>query len=106
MAGTTIQNGNLLGLTSTYTTSDGATHAMADVWFAKDTSTSVSTASTPALSDLLAQPGTDLLPAHASEHAAKAHLDAVSSTSHALHGLQGWSSLLGDDEQRRNTPLL
>jgi hypothetical protein len=28
------QNGNWIGLDSTYTTTDGATHAMADVWFA------------------------------------------------------------------------
>jgi len=32
-----VDNGNLIGLISSYTTSDGATHEMADVWFAKDT---------------------------------------------------------------------
>jgi hypothetical protein len=32
--GTTIDNGNLLGLTSTYQTADGTTHAAADAWFA------------------------------------------------------------------------
>jgi hypothetical protein len=30
---TTTDNGNLLGLVSNYTTADGATHEMADVWF-------------------------------------------------------------------------
>jgi hypothetical protein len=30
-------NGNLIGLASNYTTSDGASHGMADVWFATET---------------------------------------------------------------------
>jgi hypothetical protein len=34
--GTEADNGNVLGLTSTYQTADGATHAAADVWFATD----------------------------------------------------------------------
>jgi hypothetical protein len=34
--GTGTDNGNILGLTSSYETSDGATHAAADVWFAAD----------------------------------------------------------------------
>jgi hypothetical protein len=34
--GTEMQNGNLLGLTSTYQTTDGANHAAADVWFVAD----------------------------------------------------------------------
>jgi hypothetical protein len=33
--GTEMDNGNLLGLVSSYTTQDGQTHDMADVWFAK-----------------------------------------------------------------------
>ena len=35
--GTSTDNGNVLGLTSTYQTNDGQTHAAADVWFAADT---------------------------------------------------------------------
>ncbi len=35
-AGLGIDNGNLLGLTSSYQTADGASHAAADVWFAVD----------------------------------------------------------------------
>jgi hypothetical protein len=34
--GTTKDNGNILGLVSSYETTDGATHAAADVWFAAD----------------------------------------------------------------------
>ncbi len=30
----TVNNGNILGLSSTFETADGATHAAADVWFA------------------------------------------------------------------------
>ncbi len=33
-AGGAVNNGNILGLTSTFETADGATHAAADVWFA------------------------------------------------------------------------
>jgi hypothetical protein len=35
--GTSTDNGNVLGLTSTYQTNDGQSHAAADVWFAADT---------------------------------------------------------------------
>jgi hypothetical protein len=54
--GTQVDHGNLLGMTSSFTTSDGKEHAMADVWFAKD-----SAHPAPALGDLLAGPGHDLL---------------------------------------------
>ena len=36
MVGTQIDNGNILGLTSTYETTDGAVHDAADVWFRAD----------------------------------------------------------------------
>ncbi len=36
--GTGTDNGNLVGLTSTYETTDGATHAAADVWFVAEKS--------------------------------------------------------------------
>jgi hypothetical protein len=37
-AGLATDNGNLVGLTSTYETTDGASHAAADVWFVADAS--------------------------------------------------------------------
>jgi hypothetical protein len=52
--GTELNNGNLLGLTSSYTSADGSEHDMADVWFAKQ-------AGAPALGDLLAAPTADML---------------------------------------------
>ena len=36
VTGNATDNGNLLGLVSDYKTSDGHTHAMADVWFSKE----------------------------------------------------------------------
>ncbi|MDR3411074.1 MAG: hypothetical protein P4L87_09060, partial [Formivibrio sp.] len=35
-ATSTVDNGNIVGLTSSYETADGATHAAADVWFVAD----------------------------------------------------------------------
>jgi hypothetical protein len=105
LAGTATDHGNLLGLTSSYTTADGATHAMADVWFAKDTA-STAAAAAPALSDLLSQPGGDLLPGQDAN--TRAHSDpGPGAHAHAtgLHGLMD-HRLLGDDEQARSGPLL
>ena len=56
--GTAKDNGNLIGLVSSYTTTDGAQHEMADVWFARE---AVSAA--PKLSELLAAPAGEVLPA-------------------------------------------
>jgi hypothetical protein len=55
VAGTTVDNGNLLGLVSSYTTGDGTQHAMADVWLAKDKSADLQ------LGDLLSAPADNLL---------------------------------------------
>nr|WP_290675506.1 hypothetical protein [Aquabacterium sp.] len=64
-AGTDINNGNLLGLVSDYRTSDGHSHAMADVWFAKDQTPPTTDLAAPTLdlhvSDLLAPRAEDLL---------------------------------------------
>jgi hypothetical protein len=103
-------NGNIIGLTSSYTTSDGAQHEMADVWFTKATTpaTTLTTASTPSLSDLLAPPATTLLPGHATDAATTTTAHVATSTpevhASALHGLM--SSHLLDDEQNRANPLI
>mgnify|MGYP000656195175 CR=1 FL=1 len=52
-ASSDTNNGNLLGLISGYKTADGHTHVMADVWFAKDqssTSSATATLTTPSSS--------------------------------------------------------
>ena len=61
--GSTVQNGNLLGLEGHYVTQDGSQHALTDVWFGHTTATAAgSTASSPlpTLSELL-QPATGTL---------------------------------------------
>jgi len=54
-AGTVVDHGNVLGLTSSYTTADGAKHDMADVWFAKEASPQVH------IDDLLTAPSADVM---------------------------------------------
>jgi hypothetical protein len=51
-AGTDTNNGNVVGLTSTYDTADGTTHAAADVWFVADKVTSSATVVQPANADV------------------------------------------------------
>ena len=46
--GTTTDNGNILGLTSSYETTDGVTHDAADVWFLADRTPTTSTTSAAA----------------------------------------------------------
>jgi len=103
LAGTATDHGNLLGLTSGYTTTDGATHAMADVWFAKDTGA----AAAPALGDLLAAPAADVLPGDAP---ARAQVHEAGVEAHRAHvgAVAAWHGHLpgGDDELTRQGPLL
>ena len=58
-AGTHVDHGNLLGLTSSYTTADGQAHDMADVWFSQTAAKST----TPSVEDLLTAPSSTVLPA-------------------------------------------
>jgi hypothetical protein len=51
-AGTQVDNGNILGLTSNWTGTNGAQHAMADVWF--------SSTSLASLTHLLTDPNAQL----------------------------------------------
>ena len=75
---------------------------MADVWFAKDTlDAGRRAATTPALSDLLAAPATDLLPGGEVSHAAPVHATGDHAAVAMIH-----ARLLDEDEARRNTPLL
>jgi len=92
--GTEVDNGNLLGLVSNYTTKDGADHAMADVWFAKDTTTPA--AANVSINDVLAAPTADLTAGLTSS----AVTPASTAASHASIGAVP-RSLLDDD----NKPL-
>jgi hypothetical protein len=59
---TSSNNGNLLGMVSSWTGNDGSTHQVADVWFAKAGATDTA----PHVSELLAGPPAELLPPAAS----------------------------------------
>jgi len=114
LAGHATDHGNLLGLTSSYTTADGSTHAMADVWFAKDSTSSDPSSSVtssqppvaaPSLGDLLAAPASDVLPG-----GEKAHISPVHATAHASSSMHGHPWLearrLDDDEAQGHAPLI
>jgi hypothetical protein len=58
-----LNNGNVVGLLSSYTTADGVVHQIGDVWFAKNKDGTP--ASDVKLGDLLAQPEAPLLGGHA-----------------------------------------
>jgi hypothetical protein len=55
-----VDNGNLVALISSYTGTDGSSHEMADVWFAKDVAGTDAKAA-PKLDELLAAPQPELL---------------------------------------------
>jgi hypothetical protein len=82
----TVDHGNLLALSSSYTTTDGKSHDMADVWFARDTGTAAaSSGTTPDLTahDLLAAPGESALVTAANAATSTASSTAGASTSSA-----------------------
>jgi hypothetical protein len=56
-ASTEKSNGNILGLTSSYETSDGSSHAMADVWFVADKNAATASTSTTTTDDLRSKVG-------------------------------------------------
>ena len=94
-AGNTAENGSSIGLTSSYTTTSGATHEMADVNLTK-TDTTSTTSTTPHLDDLLAAPATAMLPGHV-ENAA---LHSASAGNAHLHGLVD-QRLMEEEERHR-----
>ncbi|MBL8275103.1 MAG: hypothetical protein JNL93_00235, partial [Pelomonas sp.] len=92
-------NGNLIGLVSSYTSTDGSNHQVADVWFTKDVQpqTSAETAKV-SLHDVLAPPSEALLGGTPAE-LAKAGMPAGGPDAH-LAAID--RKLAEDDEQRRN----
>ena len=55
--GSQVDNGNLLGMVSSCKASDGSTHDVADMWFAKGRAG----AAAPSAAELLAGPAADLV---------------------------------------------
>ena len=97
---TTMDNGNLLGMVSSYTGADGAEHAVADVWFAKQ----APAAELPTLADLLAAPAADLL-AGPSLPTAQGHTAAVNA-SMATQNLMAGKPAQDDDLLRAQQNIL
>jgi hypothetical protein len=98
VVGHEVNNGNLLGLVSSYKGADGQDHAMADVWFAK---AQPGTEAPPALSELLVADTGNLLGGAPAAEATR--------TSVGHHGTVLMSRLPGisDDELlRQQQPLL
>jgi hypothetical protein len=95
--GTELNNGNLLGMTSSYTSADGSQHEVADVWFAQQ-------AAQPALSteDLLAAPAAEL--PGGTGAAAAAAVTAAAAVPMGHTGLVGHSTT--DDDLLRQQNLL
>ena len=109
--GTAMDNGNLLGLVSSYSKADGSQHAMVDVWFAKDVTPVDPTKHAPvALGDVLSAPSADLLPTTAT---AQANAQPGTHTASAANVTQATASphmaidkrLLTDEEQK-SAPLI
>ena len=115
----TLQNGNIVGLTSSYTSTDGSSHASADVWFlAQQTATTVAATLQQQVSGLSnaiaayagtaaptpAAPPASLLPAAAAgaEAGAQAMADAMQHyrSRQALPGAVAALDTQRDDPQR------
>jgi hypothetical protein len=89
-----VDNGNLVALISSYTASDGQTHEMADVWFAKDVGKDAKVA--PKLDELLAAPQAELLASSPATVQPAAAVAAAGGTAVHAGNLRG---LLDDDRQ-------
>jgi len=94
--GTEVDNGNLVGLVSSYTKTDGSQHVMADVWFSK----AAEAAPEVKLSDLLVAPTADVLHGGASPAAT-----TPAPTSHAVDNLFLAQRRL-DEDDNKHLPLI
>jgi trimeric autotransporter adhesin len=93
-----MDNGNALALVGSYEGTDGQTHDMADVWFAK----ARSEAPPPQISDLLADAPTDLAPAVAAAPATEPAMPSVD-----MHAALAAVKLNPfEEELLRNQPLI
>ena len=109
--GTDVDHGNVLGLVSSFTKSDGTSHEMTDVWFAKDGSQHTATnatAATPHLGDLLAQPEANLLGgATASTATAVTAATTAAATDTVNHDVMSAAyKKLHEDDQNGAAPLI
>jgi hypothetical protein len=102
---TTTNNGNLLGMVSNWTGTDGSSHQVADVWFAK---APAADSAVPTVGELLAGPPADLLPpgpVAAASPAAQAHTTAERPAPEAVLSLLPSHPRPWEEEQRQ-MPLI
>jgi hypothetical protein len=103
---TATDNGNLLGLVSSYTTASGDTKGMADVWFAKDGGGDASTPVELTISDVLVDPGQsaalDAVSSGAESKTASASTADAGSSNHVV--VDPTKGLI--DDQQNSTPLI
>jgi hypothetical protein len=92
----TVNNGNFVGMVSSFTKADGTQGQAADVWFAKD-----QPAHTPSAADLLAAPQGELL-GSGGAHAAP----VASGTMHISPVVAAQLRGILDDDPRHQTPLI
>jgi hypothetical protein len=83
-------HGNLLGLVSSYTSTDGSQHAMADVWFAKEAAVGTEVH----LDDVLTAPASDVI---SSASSATASSSTPAEASAASGGATGGSNGITTD---------
>jgi hypothetical protein len=99
--GTEVDNGNVLGLVSDYKTADGSSHALTDVWFAREGGAE-GAAAPVSLGDVLAAPSAPVL-----QEAVSAGGSPAGTPS---NGLQVSHLLIAkrpeDDDQQSATPLI
>jgi hypothetical protein len=96
-----MDNGNLVGLISDYTTAEGQTREMADVWFAKSR---VDDTPVPEVGDLLA-PAVDPLPAVATPPGPAGSSGSASSEA-AAPLARGLTPSTAEEELRQSGPLI
>lgn len=94
--GSQVDNGNLLSMVSSWKASDGSTHDMADVWFAKGRAR----AAAPSAAELSAGPAADLVGGAAADVAAPKHRAAVAVP------VMARARSLDDELLRHATPLI
>jgi hypothetical protein len=99
--GTEVDNGNRIGLVSTYRTQDGAEHEMADVWVARTQAPEASAQEMPELSDLAVAPPSDVLGAGESAAGTQAAQQSSATSSEPVS-----VERISTDDELQHSPLI
>jgi len=97
--GTELNNGNFVGLVSSFTKDDGSSHQLADVWFAKDI--------TPPPADEVIAAAPTALPLPGTTSAMGSTDGGVTDLATLRHvGLPPNQVYKGDEDERYNPPII